>query len=123
MPQPHASFFSTRAVQKSSAPSNGDELVKFDRPTIYCRKSNQSRLSVKFEIKSHHLVKCELVFLFPYAKKPVQNPYGKLEFYCRVVEFYCRALEFYCRVFLIILKKGPLMSLEFYCRIQRNFLK
>jgi hypothetical protein len=53
-----------------------------------------------------------------------------------LLEFYllsaCRALEFYCRVFLIILKKGILMSLEFYCRwsstvaykeIFKNYLK
>ncbi len=31
-------------------------------------------------------------------------------FYCRVAEFCCRALEFYCQVFLIIFKKGVLMS-------------
>jgi hypothetical protein len=47
-------------------------------------------------------------------------------------KFYCRALEFYCRVFLIIFKKGVLMSLEFCCRwsstvaykdIFKNYLK
>jgi hypothetical protein len=51
-----------------------------------------------------------------FAKLNLKNSlYATVELQ-RQKKFYCRALEFYCRVFLIIFKKGVLMSLEFYCR-------